>query len=678
MSERINIKWRADASPHAKRFVREQQFLKHLDGYERLEQEGWEVCELPPGITRRDAARQVEWLKNHGLVEPGMVEFDGVLEAIPVPVGDAVAQGVEQFDAWHQVICNIPQAHALTRGAGARVAVCDTGVDNTHPWLAPRLFFEKSFLGGYTPFDKHSHGTACAGAVVGMAPDAGLANARMASDSGYCYWSTAALAVLEMADLVDVISFSYGAVGSSSLTLTDAFRIAHEKGVASIVAAGNSGGSPIMFPAKLPTVFAVSATGADDYLAGFSSRDRDATVGELDICAPGVGIMSSSVGGGFGPYSGTSLATPLVAGVVALVVSKTGWSGLAAAQWVCEMAKKMGHPELYGKGRLDAGAAVGATDPIPLDTIKPSIPTGLYIRDLSSTGCIFGWQPSTDNDVVANYVPYKNGYQFETLAGNVTECRVNNSPGVIRLSVKAIDKTGNESDQSDFLSVSIPAADTPPPPPPPTDTLVDLTADATVTASFPAYEAVGEGLANLTDGTTRKCLWFNRDVTVTFKWPWSAVRKRARVKSANDYPTRDPHTMFFDGESVATAWTARHQDRDVEFNAAGVASDTLTVRMIAGTEWTPGDNGQGILQLGELRIFGFKPTTPPPPPEETWETIREVVSISQSSWSPVVAEQTATVTQTVRYYEKSNLGNVRNERTEQETSTTTRSVNLPQ
>lgn len=175
-------------------------------------------------------------------------------------------------------------------------------------------------------------------------------------------------------------------------------------------------------------------------------------------------------------------------------------------------------------------------------------------------------------------------------------------------------------------AVGLPAESAPPPAPPPSEppppeqppsdgTWSDVTSSASVSASLPAFESAGEGLGNLNDNTNRKALWFNRDVTVTYKFPKPVVLKYSVDRSANDYPTRDPRTINWNGEVQQTSWANRFEDRKHYFNAGNIASDTWVCRMIAGTEYSPGDKGNGILQLAEQRLFGFYPAITQPPPE---------------------------------------------------------------
>ena len=180
------------------------------------------------------------------------------------------------------------------------------------------------------------------------------------------------------------------------------------------------------------------------------------------------------------------------------------------------------------------------------------------------------------------------------------------------------------------LAVDVPAPEPdpeppPPEPPPPTTTPVDITSLAKITSSFPAFEAAGEGLANLTDGTTKKCLWFSKNVLLTLTFSSDVSLSELQLTSANDYPVRDP--MWFRiktgntvvHETANVPFTNRHQLLQFLFQPSQVAKQ-FTIEIESSGQDSPGDKGQGILQIGELRVRGKvaasepEPEPPPPPP----------------------------------------------------------------
>jgi len=218
------------------------------------------------------------------------------------------------------------------KGGGAKVAVVDTGVDSDHPLMDGRIVSEKSFVSGEPADDEQGHGSWCASAVLAVAPEAKIVNAKALSKTG----SGNALGLMEAMEWAaeegcQVVSCSWG--GSVPFEPLKDLVIALENkyGCKFIFAAGNSGPGErtIGFPAGYPEVVAVGAIAvvnpAPDAVAKFSSRGPGPT-GEVepDISAPGgseeEGIEGAWKDGGMKVTRGTSMATPHVSGSVAILV----------------------------------------------------------------------------------------------------------------------------------------------------------------------------------------------------------------------------------------------------------------------------------------------------------------------------------------------------------------------
>ena len=225
-------------------------------------------------------------------------------------------------------------------GNGCRVAVLDTGIDLAHPDLAPNIAASSSFVPGEAVQDGHGHGTHCAGTVAGsaapaggvrygVAPDAQLHIGKVLSDrgSGRDGWI---LAGIEWAIRNDchVISMSLGSPTSPtdppSVAYERAANRALDRGTVIIAAAGNSSNrragrvAPVGRPANAPSILAVGAVDAAENIANFSCGTVPPGDG-VDIAGPGVDVLSAAPGGGTRRLSGTSMATPHVAGVAALI-----------------------------------------------------------------------------------------------------------------------------------------------------------------------------------------------------------------------------------------------------------------------------------------------------------------------------------------------------------------------
>ena len=282
-------------------------------------------------------------------------------------------------------------------GAGARVAVIDTGVDCGHEDLAGGCVYGANFTGAGQPFDDHGHGTHVAGILgaranevgtIGVAPEATIYAVKVlaANGSGALSWVAAGID-WAVANDIQVINMSLGAT-TTSIALSDAVAAAHAAGVIVIAAAGNSGCcNTVGYPAKLPGAMAVGAIDAADALASFSS-----TGPEVDVVAPGVAIRAPVPTGsctlcdpsGYKVLNGTSMATPHVAGVAALLVSR-GRESWEVWNLLTSTAVDLGAPgkdTSFGHGRVDAFEAVNGDPgepppppppPPPTDTVPPIV-----------------------------------------------------------------------------------------------------------------------------------------------------------------------------------------------------------------------------------------------------------------------------------------------------------------
>lgn len=266
-------------------------------------------------------------------------------------------------------------AWAKTVGAGIKVGIIDTGISNTHPDLSANI------KGGVNTIisrngwnDDNGHGTHVAGTVaaikntigvVGVGPQINLYAIKVLDRNGSGYLSD----VIEGLDWaiqnkMQVVNMSLGA-NVDVQSFHDAVRRANAAGVVQVAAAGNSGGA-VGYPAAYPEVIAVSATDSADTIANWSSRGP-----QIALAAPGVAIYSTYKGAAYATLSGTSMASPHVAGTAALVLSLPATcdldlNGVCSPAEVAQRLEKTaqdlgaaGKDDLYGYGLVNAAAAVG-------------------------------------------------------------------------------------------------------------------------------------------------------------------------------------------------------------------------------------------------------------------------------------------------------------------------------
>ena len=231
---------------------------------------------------------------------------------------------------WGLALLNVPDHWKRTAGAGVRVALLDTGIEESHPDLADAIDESRDFTKSKSgPADRNGHGTHVAGivaarknnrGVVGVAPQSRLLVAKVLGDDGVGSSAAVAAGVDWACDCgAHVISMSLGSPQPDT-ALHAAIQRATAKGVFIITAAGNAGrAGSVNYPARWRETVAVAAVDRNGRLSRFSSRGA-----QVDIAAPGQDVLSTYRDGGYAKLSGTSMAAPFVAGVVALLVPLHG------------------------------------------------------------------------------------------------------------------------------------------------------------------------------------------------------------------------------------------------------------------------------------------------------------------------------------------------------------------
>jgi subtilisin len=225
---------------------------------------------------------------------------------------------------WGVEVFGVNDMRKLTNGEGVIAGIIDTGVDRTHPDLK-NCIASRDFTGSSSgPADRNGHGSHCTGTVggtnpnIGMAPGCKTVHGKALSDGGSGAGTWIAAACQWCVDQgAEVLSLSLGSSGQDS-TITNKFSELAEQGIWIVAAAGNSGGgtSDVDWPGRSPHCISVAALNKDLTPASFSSAGA-----KIDTAFSGVNIWSVRPGGGYQQMSGTSMATPGVAGVLTLLRS---------------------------------------------------------------------------------------------------------------------------------------------------------------------------------------------------------------------------------------------------------------------------------------------------------------------------------------------------------------------
>ncbi|MDI7246500.1 MAG: S8 family serine peptidase [Bacillota bacterium] len=334
---------------------------------------------------------------------------------------------------WGPEAMSLPYAWGFTTGSSSvTVAVIDTGVQTDHPDLAGHITAGYDFYNRTTYVrDINGHGTHVAGIIGAVTNNAvGMAginwNVRIMplkatddSGSGYLDLSMIIEALRYAADhAADVVNMSFQ-IGDASTGedpfMDQAIEYAYNKGVTMVAAAGNDGEPWIAYPARDPRVIAVGAVSPDLALADWSNYGSG-----IDVVAPGVDILSTWPTNSFANASGTSMATPHVAGLAALMIASGVRGPASVAKALHETAMDLGSPgqdSEYGWGLVNAHAAVtgssittmkvfaGEDDGTTLtyhSAMASPAPGGLYeVREVEAgSWYIYGWIDVNHNGTI--------------------------------------------------------------------------------------------------------------------------------------------------------------------------------------------------------------------------------------------------------------------------------------
>ena len=312
------------------------------------------VVELP----EREAEKAMErWSHSPRIT---FVEENGVMHAL----GEG-SWGTERIGS--------REVQEKSTGEGVKVGILDTGIDVNHEAFGYNIVGGKAIV-ECSPHphcdeewdDDHGHGTHVAGTVgsvnekIGVATDVNLYSIKVLDQRARGSVSDVSEGIIWAADNdMDVINMSLGSSNDSyGDTIERAVKEAHKEGVIQVAAAGNNNleEDSVVYPAAFEEVIAVSATNKDDEMADFSSIGP-----EVEFAAPGADIYSAWEGGRYYEGNGTSMSSPHVAGVAALVLAMDGYETEEDVRSrLRDTAEDIGFSEdKQGYGLINAAEAVG-------------------------------------------------------------------------------------------------------------------------------------------------------------------------------------------------------------------------------------------------------------------------------------------------------------------------------
>lgn len=394
---------------------------------------GFAVVEPPAGVSAEQFAQQIAGTRGVRYAQPERVVW--AAEVLPPTDSDY------QSDQWNLKAIGFPAAWDFALGDGVKVAVLDTGIMDTHHEFAGRTIIGTNTIDpGASWRDDFGHGTHVAGiiaatmnngvGITGIAPHATLMAGKVLDSDGAGTDSSLAEGLYWAADNgADVINMSITSFEYSP-ALEEACAYARAKGCLIVAAAGNENANRVGYPAVFPGVISVGAIEQTISAPPFRRAVFSNLGYELDIAAPGVAINSSIFNpsnplatGQYMPWNGTSMASPHVAGVLALTRElNPTLSRDVVEQVLMQRAQDLGdagRDQFFGMGMVRADEMVKPIAPITPADVDKDIP-GLPLAAMVASSVDGTLDSVSDADDV---------YEVHVLAGSALTCTLTADPG---------------------------------------------------------------------------------------------------------------------------------------------------------------------------------------------------------------------------------------------------------
>jgi thermitase len=449
----------------------------------RIERVGIDIMRVPKGRTVVGLIKMYEKNPNVAFAEP-----DYIVTATGVTPDDP-----HYPDQWGLPVVNAAAAWNVTTGSSdVTVAVLDTGIDMAHPDLEGRVLDGYNFINGDADAsDDHGHGTLIAGivgansnngvGVTGLDWEARLLPVKVLDQDGNGPTSAIAQGIMYAADRgANVLNMSFSSPEESH-TLAEALGYAYELGATLVASRGNTATDDPRYPASYENVIAVGSISSATDLSFFSSYGED-----VSVVAPGQGIYTTSLGGGYLRPAGTSMSAAFVSGLAAMLAGLDPSLSPAEIQDIMQRTAvdlgEPGHDAYFGHGRIDAAAALASLSaPEPCPTPEPApapepepepapepapevpsdvTPPAIRITSPTSDKMVSGNVPlvaeASDDTGVERVEFFVDGVLVGTTTSEPYQARWNSrkSSGTVAITAVAWDAAGN-SGVSEAVSVSV-------------------------------------------------------------------------------------------------------------------------------------------------------------------------------------------------------------------------------